>query len=133
MNECHRLTSDCLLSSWMLLEISPAKNSPTFSSKSQRDLAEILKSRRPKARRDSRQDLVEISKSRWPKTRRERFEVRSRQDSRRHSHRNKKKILAEKLGVSCQDIKMSLHADIRGNTLVDKINTLKYDSTMVLL
>ena len=80
------------------LEISPAKNSPRFSPRSRRDLAEILKSHRPKARRDSRQDLVEISKSRRPKTRRERFELRSRRDSRRDSHRNIKKLTRRETG-----------------------------------
>ena len=75
-------------------EISPAKNSPRFSPRSRRDLAEILKFHRPKARRDSRQGLVEISKSRRPKTRRERFELRSRRDS----HRNITKLTRRETG-----------------------------------
>ena len=89
------------------LEISPAKNSPRFSPRSQRDLAgqklaEILAENLGEFLAGqisrSRRDLVEILKSRWPKTRRERFELRSRRDSRRDSHRNIKKLTRRETG-----------------------------------
>ena len=72
----------------------PARSRDLAGQKLAEILAEILKSHRPKARRDSRQDLVEISKSRRPKTRRERFELRSRRDS----HRNITKLTRRETG-----------------------------------